>query len=90
MEPQQHAKGSSDMRLLVQQGNLTAPSSAAGLQAGENGTQKGHNVSLKAGTGSMPKEQEQGDKQHRQSAETGLRKRVKESNTNREHGPRPP
>lgn len=86
---QQHAKGSSVMWLLQQQGNLKALSSAVGLQAEENGTPKGQNVSLKTWTASMSWQQEQGEGEHRQSTETGLRMRVKESNTNLEHGRKP-
>lgn len=89
MELEQHMRGSCAMWLLLQQGNLKAPSSAVALQVEENGTQKGQNLSLKARIGSMPKEQEQGENEHRQSAETGLRKCVKRSDTNLQHGPKP-
>lgn len=82
MQLEQHTKGSSVMELPWQNRNLKAPSSPSGLQAEENGTQKGQKLSLKAKAVSMAREEEQREKEHRHSAETALRKCVREATQN--------
>lgn len=82
MQLEQHAKGRSVMWLLWQNRNLKAPSRPVGLQAEGNGTQKGRNLSLRAKAVSMPREEEHREKEHRHSAETGLRKCVREATQN--------
>lgn len=82
MQLEQHTKGRSVMWLLWQNRNLKVLSSPVGLQAEGNGTQKRQSLSLRAKAASMPREKEQREKEHRHSAETGLRKCVREVTQN--------
>lgn len=80
MELEQHSKGNSVMGLLWHKGHLLAHSSPIAPEQRRMELQRDRTcLSRKAKMGCTAREQEQREKEHRQSAETSLRNGVREA-----------